>query len=172
MTMNTRDILRALAVVAGSKENQFRLSMTKIRLDGKEACTTDGFILAVAPVETSRPGLIDTRAINEAKGLDIIDLDTREVKRSKWTNGPREPIKIEDADPELKYPEIEKVRRARGQNKHLRVGLGIAVLENIVKMLKKSDQSMIALEFTEDPMAPVFGTIGEIELTIMPYRIN
>lgn len=71
-----------------------------------------------------------------------------------------------DAD----YPRYENVIPTN--NNHLSIGLGVEVLEKLVKSIKKTGQSYIKLSFSDDDMKPIIGKCGDVEYIIMPYKLH
>lgn len=160
------------AVIYATSQDGNRPALQYLKLTETEAQATDGYILASCPITTNRPGFINPVQIKKALKLDSVDLDNRLVIPSRWQQNAGQTITIEEAPEEINYPPVDKVRKHKGDNRHLRVGLSLQVLESLVKMMKKSDTSTMALEFSENPHSSIYGEMGEIELTIMPARVE
>ncbi len=156
------NLIQSVAIAAKTKD-PFHPGMTNVQFTGTEVVGVDGYMLAVAPFQSEFIGLLPGEPLRKMKKDDVLDLETQTIKSGASTTA----LTAQAGD----FPPITSVRRVQGQNTHLKVGMSIYTLEKIVAMLKKSDTTYMNLEFSDDPMKPIFGKIGNIELTIMPSKL-
>ena len=165
MTTNTQNI-QAVAMIAD--KDDYRPALQSLYFTGGEAVATDGFILARTPCDISNQKR-DAAPYQVIRGYSSINQDGSITIQNKMKDMPctLEPEKID-----AQYPRYEQILVANGQNKHLRIGLGVKVLEKLVKSLKKTNSDYIELQFTDDAMKPIYGIAGEVEYVIMPYKLS
>lgn len=164
--MNKDTNIIAIAQACEDPKKGLRQTLQAINFTGTEAQATDGFILAITPYEVEKKGLLACEYFKTFKpNSELINFDARQVVSF---NGIIKPIK-ELTD---EFPKVEQVRKRSGDNNYLRVGLGRSVLEKILAVMKKNDDDFIELQFDKELNKPVFGKLKDIELTIMPYRLN
>lgn len=159
MTNITKNI-QAVAMIADSDD--YRPALQSVYFTGQEAVATDGFILArtKSDIPEHKRDAVPYQKIRKGQQVDIsgsiVDV-----------SGVFEPKIIE-----VDYPSYQRVIPQEGQNNHLRIGFGVAVLEKLVKSMKKTGALHIELRFSAQKLKPIIGTCGDVEYTIMPYRLE
>ena len=166
---------KLLAISQISNQKDIRDSFKVIHFTGTHAITTDGFMLAKTPCEIQPSEGMKAKDLiaepyQKMKPYDGVNNDGAIIQTgaNKVVMGTINPQEIKD----LTYPSIEHIERKQGDNTHLRIGLGLGVLEKIVKMMKKSGKDVIELEFSEESKKPIYGKLGDIDLTIMPCVLH
>jgi len=152
--------IQAVAMIAD--KDDYRPALQSVYFTGSEAVATDGFILArtKSDIPEHKRDAAPYQKIRKGQQVDIsgsiVDV-----------SGVFEPKTI-DVD----YPRYQSVIPEEGKNNHLRIGLGVAVLEKLVKSMKKTDAQYVELQFSADNLKPIIGKCGDVEYIIMPMRIN
>ena len=158
--MNTpQQRLQAIAQLI--KKNAYRPAMQVINFIGTEAVATDGYILARTPLE-SEPMKLAGLSIAKMKKGDILSLEEKKIVNTATITTINQL--------EIEYPRYEQV--IPHDNNHLVLGLSLEVLESVVKIMKKNQDNHIKLSFSDNNLQPIKGELKDIELAIMPYRIN
>lgn len=145
-----------------------RPAFQSIYFTGSEAVATDGFILARTKSDIPEQKR-DAVPYQSIRGYSTVNQDGSITIKNKLSEmaSTLEPEKIE-----VDYPRYSQVIPPEGQNNYLRLGLGIRVLEKLIKSLKKTNQDYIELQFSNDPMKPILGKCGEVEYIIMPFKLR
>lgn len=160
---NTQNI-QAVAMIAD--KDGYRPALQSVYFTGKEAVATDGFILARTPSDIPEQKR-DAEPYKNMKGYSSVNNDGSITVKNKLSDleSTLVPTKIH-AD----YPKYESIIPTN--NNHLSIGLGVEVLEKLVKSMKKTKESYIKLSFSDDNMKPIIGKCGDVEYIIMPYKLH
>ncbi len=166
--------LLALSQVCTIKDQ--REAYTVIHFTGTHAVVTDGFMLAkiasgVQPSEDMKARDLIAEPYTKMKPFDLVDQKEGKIIQAT-ARGVASGVVTPREVPDLQYPKYDTIEKKKGDNTHLRMGLSLCVLEKIVKIMKKSEVQTIALEYSENPLSAIYGSIGEIDLTIMPCRVE
>lgn len=156
----------AIAQAAGKDE--YRPALTKLEINDKYICASDGCMLAYTPNTDNLPECqIPAKLIKKStlKAFQIIENDELITHNNNITST------ISLAKKE-NYPNIEAVMD-KGETHHT-VTLGLEVLERVVKVLKASGEKFITLEMQEDSIKPIHAQIknSDIKMVIMPVKNN
>lgn len=157
--------LQSLACLTSKDYSRTRLQGINIK-DGV-AYATDGYILGYAPVKDMPDCNIPASIFKGFKdGKDILEVTPEKTRVLNMASGSvREENNITD-----NFPEVSRVINKDLEGHH--VGLGLDVLTKIVELMKKSGNKTIELILPEDNLKSINGKVGEIDLVIMPVRIN
>lgn len=158
--------IQAVAMIADHDDH--RPAFQSIYFTGSEAVATDGFILArtKSDIPEQKRDALPYQKIN---GYSSVNADGSITLKSKLSDNES---RLEPKIIDVEYPQYQRVIPQEGQNNHLRIGLGVAVLEKLVKSMKKTDAQYVELQFSADNLKPIIGKCGDVEYIIMPMRIN
>lgn len=170
-TIEVTSELKAIAEATSSEK--FRPKLRNVQVKNGRATATDGFILATMEVGCEDT-LIPKELIQKPKlnkifptsieiGAEELTLNEVGVKTIMAKPGVNE---LED------FPTTEKILNTSRENKHYTLGLGVEVLEKLVRVMKKSKQTVVVIKLPEDNMKPIYcKTAKGIEIVLMPYIV-
>jgi len=159
-TMN----IKALAQIGDSSD---RRSFQVLRLTPEKVISTDGYILGW--IENNGTLHNDSTNFSSTPFAKMSPKDavtpSGEILTSSGTITPN----VSDET----FPDVDQIFNQLPNNTHLTVGLGLSVLESIVKVMKTSKTQTIALSFSDDPVKPIKAVLREtdINLVVMPWRL-
>lgn len=159
------------SIMPACSKDAYRPSLQGIHIENGIAEVTDGYILVRTKVDTdeqmTKGAIINPTGI-KAKSLVAIDDKETQIVDLKSNS------KIVNPHIQGEFPKTEPIMDQAKANKSYTIGLGLATLEPLVAIMKRSGNVAVRFVFPDDTIRPIYVETldGEIEMALMPVRLR